>query len=251
MLRRRFQACGHFVVSVDLLPADDKPRFGKLGGHIRGDLFQTFWRFHNAGVVFDLGIFHPDCTYLTSSAEWAYADPNFVRYPGVGYHQKVKPGTLTGAKRRAARKKALGVVLDITKLPIKRKAIENPKGAITKITPVKREVLEPCYIQIVQPHAFGDNASKGTVLMLINLRPLQLGGQRAKPRMVCRGCGAVYAFEKMPVRCICGKMSKQFASRYDNQTDSEQNNLTPGGKRWKQRARTYPGIADAMVERWG
>jgi len=251
MLRRRFQARGHFVVSVDLLPADDKHKFSKTtGGHIQGDLFEVFHRLRKDGIVFDLGIFHPDCTYLTSSAEWAFADPDFKRYPGVGYHQKVKPGTLTGARRRAARQEALSLVYAITKLPIKRKAIENPKGAITKVIPFKGSLLQPVYVQTIQPNQFGDDASKGTVLILINLPPLRLNKKRARPRMVC-SCGVTYPFDEMPVRCKCGAPSKRMAPRYANQTDSGQNNLRQSADRWKQRAKTYSGIADAMVERWG
>jgi hypothetical protein len=42
--------------------------------------------------MWDLFIAHPDCTYLTNSAAWAFGDGP--------YHQKVKPGTLVGAERR-------------------------------------------------------------------------------------------------------------------------------------------------------
>src|SRR5690606_39218207 len=97
----------------------------------------------------DLAIFHPTCTYLTNSAAWAFNDPDFERYPGVGYHQRVKPGTLTGAARRAARKSALDDVRRIISLPIKRKAFENPIGAIN--TAIRKAD------QIVQPYQFGDD----------------------------------------------------------------------------------------------
>ena len=59
--------------------------------HIQGDIWDV------ADASWDWGIFHPMCTYLTCSAAWAFSDPDFNRYPGVGYHQRVRPGTLTGA----------------------------------------------------------------------------------------------------------------------------------------------------------
>jgi len=39
--------------------------------------------------------------------------------------------------------------------------------------------------------------------------------------------------------------------RWANQTDSGQNNLTPGLDRWKMRSLTYQGIANAMAAQWG
>jgi len=36
-----------------------------------------------------------------------------------------------------------------------------------------------------------------------------------------------------------------------NQTDSGQNNLSPGADRWLERSATYPGIAAAMGAQWG
>ena len=104
-LRRRFQALGHETYSCDVLPSEDGGE-----GHIVGDVFDTLDDMWGNGLWPDLAIFHPSCTYLTNSAEWAYSDPDFARYPGVGYHQKVKPETLVGIERRAAREAALNDV---------------------------------------------------------------------------------------------------------------------------------------------
>lgn len=38
--------------------------------------------------------------------------------------------------------------------------------------------------------------------------------------------------------------------RWSNQTNSGQNRLSPSEDRWKERANTYQGWADAMVEQW-
>jgi len=39
--------------------------------------------------------------------------------------------------------------------------------------------------------------------------------------------------------------------RWGNQTDSGQNRLGPSEDRWKLRAETYSGIAEAMADQWG
>ena len=39
--------------------------------------------------------------------------------------------------------------------------------------------------------------------------------------------------------------------RWANQTDGGQNKLTPGDGRAMERAKTYPGIADAFATQWG
>jgi hypothetical protein len=213
-LRRRFQERGHDVVSCDILPAEDDG----AAGHIVGDVFATledlwprWWP--------DLAIFHPTCTYLTSSAEWAYSDPDFERYPGVGYHQRVKPGTLTGAARRAAREAALDDVRRLLALPIRRKVLENPIGAISKVRK---------FSQIIQPYQFGDDASKRTGLILEGVSPIPIDPAKyVPPRMVMDG----------------GRLRP----RWGNQTDAGQNRLSPSDDRWKDRSRTWPGIADALV----
>ena len=85
--RAAFEARGHEVWTCDLLPADH-PR------HLQCDVWEVL------GDNWGAAILHPMCTYLTVSAAWAFNDPNFDRYPGVGFHQKVKPGTLTGSARK-------------------------------------------------------------------------------------------------------------------------------------------------------
>jgi len=83
IVRDAFRDRGHDAWSCDLLPAADGDPH-----HLQRDVLGVL------GDRWDLAIFHPDCTYLTCSAEWAYGDGP--------YHQKVKPGTLTGSVRRAA-----------------------------------------------------------------------------------------------------------------------------------------------------
>ncbi len=231
-LRSRFQQLGFFTISCDTLPAEDGSVYpeawqGKaLGGHIQGDVFETLEWMWAAGLWPDLAVFHPTCTYLTCSAEWAYNDPDYVKYPGVGYHQKVKPETLVGADRRAAREEAKNGFRRICALPIARKVIENPVGALSSIRPVS---------QFHQPFEHGDDASKKTCTWYVGKDGEPL------PDMVI----PVDPAKRVPGRVVKG------LERWANQTDSGQNKLGAGTKdRWKERSRTYPGLADAWVAHW-
>jgi len=201
-VRDAFSKRGHYAMSCDLLPSEAG------GTHYQGDVRDIL---HDG---WDLMIAHPDCTYLTNSAAWAYKDGP--------YHQMVKPETLVGAARRKARAEALDFVRVLLSAPIPRIAIENPMGAIsTAIQPAS---------QYIQPHQFGHDASKITGLWLKNLPPL-VPTKRIQGRIVMHN----------------GKLVERWA----NQTDSGQNKLTPSDYRWKERARTYLGWADAMAEQWG
>ena len=217
-LRRRFQELGHHAISCDLLPADDSGE-----GHIVGDVFETLEMLQNFGWVPDVGIFHPTCTYLTISAEWAYKNPDFERYPNGGYHQKLRPETLFGAERRKARADALNDVQRIFQLQIPMKIVENPIGVIgSRLLPAS---------QIVQPYEFGDDASKATCFWILNEfgEPLENVKLPVNPSNRVKG------------RLVNG------IERWANQTDTRQNRLSPGKDRWQKRSKTFPGIAQAIV----
>lgn len=115
----------------------------------------------------DMGVFFPDCTYLTCSAEWAYKDGP--------YHQKVKPGTLVGAERIKAREEAADFFLKLFNSMIHFVAIENPVGVMSS------RFRKPD--QVIQPYYFGDNASKATCLWLKNL-PVLKHTDYCEPRIV-------------------------------------------------------------------
>lgn len=221
-VRRAFRALGHDAWSCDILPADDSQEF-----HIQGDALAALH-----ALRWDMLIAHPPCTYLCGSAEWAYGDGP--------YHQKVKPGTLTGRARREAREDALRFFAALLNADIPRICVENPPGAVTRrlFRPLRlvsskwqvatmrgRQTCKPT--QTIQPHQFGEDASKATCLWLFGLPPL-FPTQFVAPRMVK------------------GK------PRWANQTDSGQNKLPPStANRGGVRAVTYPGIAQAMAEQWG
>lgn len=232
-LRRRFQALGFETYSADLLPSEDggeemaHHNSLPMGRHLIGDYFETLENLWSNDLWPELAIFHPTCTDLTVSAEWAYKDPDFVRYPGVGYHQKTKPGTLTGSARRDARERQLDHVRRIIALPIQRKVIENPIGVIS--TRIKK------HSEIVQPYQFGDDASKATALWYLDKDGNDLSDMR---------------LPRDPDKYVAPTLRKNGKRYWANQTDTGQNRLSPGADRWKERSRTFDGIADAMAAHW-
>jgi len=92
--------------------------------------------------------------------------------------------------------------------------LENPVGAIST------RIRKPD--QIIHPWQFGHPESKTTCLWLKNLPPLT-------PTQICQ---------------------KPASGRWENQTPSGQNKLGPSRDRWKERSKTYPGIASAMAAQW-
>ena len=108
--------------------------------------------------------------------------------------------------------RALEFVRALLDSPIDRIALENPVGVIST------HIRKPD--QIVQPWMFGEDASKKTCLWLKGLPPLM----------------ATEVIRK---------------NRYANQTPSGQNKLGPSPDRWKERSKTYAGLAMAMAKQWG
>ena len=220
--RDAFIRAGFDAMSCDLL-ATEVP-----GPHYQGDCRDIL-----DAEEWDLLIAHPDCTYLTCSAEWAYGDGP--------YHQKVKPGTLVGPARREARQQALDFVRLILNSRAKRKCLENPAvGAINKA------IRRPD--QIIQPNQFGHDASKATGLWLEKL-PRLVPTKYIEPRWVC--CGQKLSDGVWGYGCPNCKGVKVALPRWGNQTDGGQNKLTPGPDRWKERARTYEGWSNTMADQWG
>jgi hypothetical protein len=203
VIREAFRARGHDAYSNDIKPARDGSPF-----HIQDDARRA------VKLGWGLMIAHPDCTFLTISAAWAYKDGP--------YHQAVKPGTLTGAARRAAQVEAYEFFMELYNAPIPRVAMENPVGVVSTL------FRKPD--QIIQPYQFGDDASKATCLWLRGL-PLLRPTQIVEGREVWHNGRAV--------------------RRWANQTDSGQNRLPPSADRAHLRAETYAGVAAAMAEQWG
>ena len=110
---------------------------------------------------------------------------------------------------------SLEFVRRLMNAPIDKIAIENP------ISIISSRIRKP--EQIIQPWMFGHPEAKATCLWLRGLPTLSATDVLIKPE--------------------CGYWS--------NQTPSGQNKLGPSKDRWKERSKTYQGIADAMANQWG
>ena len=217
IVRDAFIAAGHDAVSCDFLPTE------KPGPHYQGDVLDILKGINlgtYCGVEFcDLSSFDQervnDGIIPEDCEEWdlmiAHPDCTYLCSSGLHWNKRVEG-------RSDKTEKALAFVKLLMDAPIPLIAIENPVGCIsTRIRPAD---------QYIQPYSYGHNASKKTGLWLKGLRPLM-------------------PTNYVPPRMVDGK------KRWGNQTDSGQNKLGPSDDRWKERARTYQGWADAMADQWG
>jgi hypothetical protein len=214
-VRDEFARRGHDAVSCDMLDTRNP-----YGWHITGDVTPYL------DQDWDIVIGFPPCTYLTVSAAYAFKDPDFDRYPGVGYHQKLHPDTLRGEARRQARDEAIAFV-DLIYSKSRRVAVENPKGFLSSMW------MKPT--QIIQPYWFGDPESKETCLWLKGLDPLQ-------PTNILDVKDHGYLVEK-------GEHAGKW--RWPNQAPCGASKMAPHANRAKDKSVTYKGIAIAMADAWG
>lgn len=153
-----FRKAGHEAYSCDLKPCSG----GHPEWHLQMDVFEAIKL-----KKWNLGVFFPDCTFLTCSAEWAYKDGP--------YHQILKEGTLVGLNRLMARAHAQEFFMALYFSNIEKIAIENPVGVMSSF------FRKPN--QVIQPYQFGNNASKKTCLWLKNL-PNLIKTDFINPRIV-------------------------------------------------------------------
>jgi hypothetical protein len=116
--------------------------------------------------------------------------------------------------RNALTDEAFEFVLKLMSAPIPHIALENPVGIIS--TRWRRPD------QVIQPYLFGHPESKKTCLWLKDLPPLVPTNVRTKPE----------------------------SGRWDNQTSGGHNKLARHPQRWKDRSRSYTGIAAAMAHQY-
>lgn len=141
-VRDAFIKLGHDAMSCDLVPSETP------GPHYLGDVLGIL------GDGWDIGIFHPPCTYLCSSGlHWNKRDPN----------------------REKLTEESLRFVETLLNAPIPHIALENPIGCIS--TRIRKSD------QLIQPYQFGDDASKSTCLWLKDL-PLLQPTKVIPPRLV-------------------------------------------------------------------
>jgi hypothetical protein len=116
----------------------------------------------------------------------------------------------------------------LLKAPIAKIAVENPVMHKYGRTAIGHELGSPIGVMpatyFVQPWWFGDEAFKATGFTLKGLSPL------TKP-----------ATALVPPR----------KGTSEHKAWSVIHNASPGPDRWKDRSRTFPGIAKAMAETWG
>lgn len=214
-VRDQFAILGHDVVSCDILDTRNPH-----GWHIKGDVTPYL------DYDWDLVLAFPPCTYLTISAAYAFKDPDFDRYPGVGYHQRLKPGTLFGEARRKARDEAIEFV-DLLYRKSHRFCGENPKGFLSSMW------KKPT--QIIQPNEFGHPESKETCLWLKRLKKLV-----PTNKLDIKEHG--YLVES-------GRHAGKW--RWQNQAPCGAPKMGPSADRAKRKSVTYLGVAQAMATQWG
>jgi len=122
--------------------------------------------------------------------------------------------------RKKQREDALSFFMALAYAPVERIALENPVSVIST------RWRKPD--QYIQPWQFGDKSIKKTGLWLKNL-PLLIPTDIVQP---------VFLIYKSSTH-------KSGQSKYPLQWGST------GISNWKDRSRTYPGIAKAMAEQWG
>jgi len=201
-VRDAFIRAEHEAMSCDLLPTDSP------GPHYQGDVRDIL------GQDWDMVIAFPDCTYLCGSG-WHWVGRGRIEEDGRPRIEHVNEA-LAFAR----------MFIDGPETAhIPKRVVENPVGKLSTL------VRKPD--QIIQPHEYGDDASKATCLWLHGLQKL-VPTKHIAPRIVEYPKGS-------------GKMVKRWA----NQTDSGQNVLPPSDDRWKIRSTTYQGVAEQMAAQWG
>jgi len=138
VVRDAFRKLGHDAWSCDILPCSGDPTY-----HLQMDIFEAIKL-----KQWDLAIFHPPCTYLTTTGN-KWMKPEFKeRFPD----------------RIQQRKDAIKFFIDLYNVDIPKIAIENPVGVMSS------EWRKPD--QYIHPYYFGDPHSKKTGLWLKNLPKL-------------------------------------------------------------------------------
>ncbi len=223
VVRDAFRNAGHNAWSCDLVDIEDREP-GACGEwsnyHLTGDALIWAYGEVPGGGKWDLMIAHPPCTYLCNSGV-------------LRLYKGGKKANGSDKERWIRMVEGARFYRTLALAPIRRICMENPimhRYAAMIISGVGEPgpVVNIYNRQTVQPYEFGDDASKATVLTLVDL-----------PRLVKDPA------QRVPGRLVDGR------ERWANQTDSGQNKLPPSADRGAKRAVTYPGIARAMAAQWG
>jgi len=210
-VRDAFTRAGHLAMSCDMLDTEAP------GAHYKGDIRDVLYD------GWDLMIAHPPCTRLTNSGvRWLKEAPVKLQPWQYSAEEVEAYSKMTPAQRLDFMWRQLESAASFYKLlrdaPIPRKAIENPIMHC-----YARERIEIGFRQVVQPWWFGEEAFKATGLELIGLPPLEATNRLMPPK----------------------------AGTQEHKAWSKVHLASPGPDRWKDRSRTYDGIAQAMANQWG
>lgn len=166
-----------------------------------------------------LEVIHDDWDLLI-----AHPPCTYISYAGTRWWND--PG------RCKKRLEALDFFRQLWEAPIKRICLENPRGCASPTIAKHSQVIEPYY--------FGDEASKPTWLWLKNLPPLihvKTHTLFDEPTHVGKGECVYYTTKNGKVKGY----SKWYSDAF----------RLPPEERMKVRAKTFPGIANAMADQWG
>jgi hypothetical protein len=178
--------------------------------HIQGDAIAEAY-----SGKYHMMIAHPPCTYLTVSGNRWYYHPDDKDLPTSERRPHPK-----FPNRAQDREDAVDLFKKLLDAPIDHIAIENPIGIISS------RIRKPD--QIVQPYHFGDEATKTTCLWLKGLPALE------HTNVVGKGERTVFASGKSHPKWYADALAKA-------KTKEELSTI---------RSKTFPGMADAMVEQW-
>ena len=169
----------------------------------------------------DLMIAHPPCTHLAvSGARW--------------FKEKV-----------VEQLAALEFVQRLLDAPIPHIALENPVSVISS------RIRKPD--QIIQPWQHGHGETKTTCLWLKDLPKLE-PTDIVVPEWAVKADGSIHMSAKgkrdNPTHFLTGRTTRVLKGEQLAQWERIHKE-PPGPDRWKNRSRTYAGIAKAMAEQWG
>lgn len=253
VVRDAFAARGHFARSVDLLPTEQHSQAVTFRGDF-GCMTHRSYEPACEDCEYDEpwchrhGMFAYECTCLGPTEDEAeYADdcehgarhlsgdlftvedidgydlliahPSCTRLTnsGVRWLHAPPPGK-TLEQMWADLDAAAAFYRAVRDLPVRCKAIENPV-----MHRYARERIQPGPRQIVQPWWFGDPAFKATGFELIDV----------------------------PALVPTNKLTPPKPGTDEHKAWSAIHRASPGPNRWKDRSRTFPGIANAMADQWG
>jgi hypothetical protein len=170
----------------------------------------------------DLMVGHPPCTDLAvSGARW-FAEKGPARIDA-----------------------ALDFVRLLLDAPIPRIAVENPVSIISS------RIRKPT--QTIQPWMFGHGETKTTCLWLKGLPKLQ-PTDIVVPEWAVRADGSIHLSAKgkrdNPTHFLTGRSTRVLKGAQLEQWERI-HRMPPGPDRWRERSRTFQGIAAAMADQWG